>query len=129
MPETKKKYAIKIVPKANLVKSRARAKLQAEIRIHRSLNNEHICKFKHYFEDGVNCYIMLELCHNQSMNEMLKRRKRLTEPEVLYFMQQVVRGTQYMHSISVIHRDLKPLNILVNDNWDIKISDFGQSNV
>ena len=125
MPETKKKYAIKIVPKANLVKSRARAKLQAEIRIHRSLNNEHICKFKHYFEDGVNCYIMLELCHNQSMNEMLKRRKRLTEPEVLYFMQQVVRGTQYMHSISVIHRDLKLGNLFLDKDMRVKIGDLG----
>ena len=40
-----------------------------------------------------------------------------------------MKGLSYMHSKGVIHRDLKPLNILVNDNWDVKISDFSMSNV
>jgi len=40
-----------------------------------------------------------------------------------------MKGVLYIHSKGVIHRDLKPLNILVNENWDVKISDFGQSNV
>lgn len=108
-----------------MVKSRARAKLQAEIRIHRSLKHQNICDFKHFFEDGVNCYIMLELCHNQSMNELLKRRKRLTEPEVLYFMRQIVQGTKYMHSINVIHRDLKLGNLFLDGNMCVKIGDLG----
>uniref|UniRef100_A0A7S2PIT0 Serine/threonine-protein kinase PLK n=1 Tax=Leptocylindrus danicus TaxID=163516 RepID=A0A7S2PIT0_9STRA len=123
--ETKKPYAIKIVPKANIVKARARQKLQAEIRIHRTLRHANICGFKHFFEDNVNCYILLELCENQSMNELLKRRKRLTEPEVLYYMTQIVTGTKYMHSINVIHRDLKLGNLFLDSNMCVKIGDLG----
>jgi polo-like kinase 1 len=54
----------------------------SEIRIHRSLRHSNIVGFDHFFEDHENVYILLELCTNQSLNEMLKRRKRLTQLEV-----------------------------------------------
>ena len=64
--ETKKICAAKIVPKATLQKSRQRAKLLSEIKIHRSLNHPNVVHFEHVFEDGENVYILLELCPNQS---------------------------------------------------------------
>lgn len=123
--DTNRHYAVKIVPKANLVKSRARQKLQAEIKIHRSLKNDNVCEYKHFFEDKVNCYILLELCQNQSMNEMIKRRKRLTEPEVKYYMKQLLHAVRYMHGINVIHRDLKLGNLFLDKNLNVKVGDFG----
>eukprot|EP01035_Chromulina_nebulosa_P020569 gene20569-26675_t len=74
-------YALKIVPKSNLVKSKAKQKLQSEIKIHRDLRNQHIVRFDRHFEDIHNVYIVLELCSNNSMSEMLKRRKKLLEVE------------------------------------------------
>lgn len=56
---------------------------------------------------------------------MLKARKVLTEPEVRYYMRQLVEGCQYVHSKRVIHRDLKLGNMLVNENMQLKIADFG----
>jgi len=123
--DNKKKYAVKIVPKSNLVKSRARQKLQAEIKIHRTLRNKNICEYKHFFEDRMNCYILLELCHNQSMNELIRRRKRLTEPEVMFFMKQLIEGTIYMHENNIIHRDLKLGNLFLDQKMCIKIGDLG----
>jgi len=123
--DTQKPYAIKIVPKANLVKSRARQKLQAEIKIHRTLKHKNICDFKHFFEDRTNCYILLELCTNQTLNELIKRRKRLTELEVVYFMHQMIEGLKYMHSNNVIHRDLKLGNLFLDKDLGMKIGDFG----
>ena len=123
--DTNRHYAVKIVPKANLVKSRARQKLQAEIKIHRSLKHDNVCEYKHFFEDKVNCYILLELCQNQSMNEMIKRRKRLTEPEVKYYMKQLLHAVRYMHDINVIHRDLKLGNLFLDKNLRVKVGDFG----
>lgn len=67
--ENKKITAAKIVPKASLQKSRQRAKLLSEIKIHRSLHHTNIVHFEHVFEDGENVYILLELCTNQSLNE------------------------------------------------------------
>ena len=48
---------------------------------------------------------------------------------IKYLLFEIMKGVLYIHQKGVIHRDLKPLNILVNDNWEVKISDFGQSNV
>ena len=53
----------------------------SEIRIHRSLHHPNVVGFEHFFEDSENVYILLELCSNQTLNEMVKRRKRLTELE------------------------------------------------
>ena len=74
-------YAAKIIKKSALIKPRSRQKLMNEIKIHRTLNHNNIVKFEHYFEDNENVYIILNLCVNKSMSEMLKRRKRLSEFE------------------------------------------------
>lgn len=70
--------AAKIIPKASLKKSRHRQKLLSEIKIHRSLNHPNIVQFEHVFEDTENVYILLEMCTNQTLNDLCKRRKRLT---------------------------------------------------
>jgi len=123
--DTQKAYAVKIVAKANLVKSRARQKLQAEIKIHRMLKHKRICDFKHFFEDRTNCYILLELCTSQTLNELIKRRKRLTEPEAIYYMLQLIEAVRYMHSCNVIHRDLKLGNLFLDKDLGMKVGDFG----
>lgn len=61
----------------------------------------------------------------QSMMELHKRRKALTEPEVRYFMKQIVEGCKYLHDNKIIHRDLKLGNLFLNDEMDVKIGDFG----
>jgi polo-like kinase 1 len=50
--------------KSSLTKSRAKAKLMSEIKIHRSLHHNNIVGFEHFFEDAENVYILLELCQN-----------------------------------------------------------------
>ncbi len=62
--ETGEISAAKVIQKANLKKSRARAKLMSEIKIHRSVKHESIVGFEHFFEDQDNVYILLELCPN-----------------------------------------------------------------
>lgn len=99
--------------------------LQTEIKIHRTLKHKHICEYKHFFEDRNNCYILLELCHNQSMNEMIRRRKRLTEPEAAYYVLQMVEAVEYMHQNCVIHRDLKLGNLFLDKDLTIKVGDLG----
>jgi serine/threonine protein kinase len=90
------------------------------------LKHKYVCEYKHFFEDRQNCYILLELCHNQSMNEMIKRRKRLTEPEAAFFMRQLLEAIQYLHHDQlVIHRDLKLGNLFLDKEMNIKVGDLG----
>lgn len=84
-------------------------------------------EFKQAFEDKENVYILLEYCRNYTLKDLVKRRKRLTEYEAKIYIAQVVKAIIYIHSQSIIHRDLKLGNILINDNMETKICDFGLS--
>lgn len=57
----------------------------------------------------------------QSLLELHKRRKAVTEPEARYYMTQLLKGVQYLHNNRIIHRDLKLGNIFLNDDMDVKI--------
>ena len=59
------------------------------------------------------------------MSNLLKRRKKLTEIEVRYYLSQLISGLQYLHENLVIHRDLKLGNLFVDDHMRMKIGDFG----
>jgi len=123
--ENKKIFAAKVVAKSGLVKSRAKQKLISEIKIHKSLHHPQIVAFEHYFEDTENVYILLEMCQNQTLNELLKRRKRLTEIEVQCYIVQLIKALKYLHSHRVIHRDLKLGNLFLTEKMELKVGDFG----
>jgi polo-like kinase 1 len=59
------------------------------------------------------------------MMELIKRRKRLTEPEVRYFMLQMLITMRYLHQHRVIHRDLKLGNLFLSESMEIRLGDFG----
>jgi polo-like kinase 1 len=61
----------------------------------------------------------------QTMMELHKRRRTLTEPETRFYLKQIVEGTVYMHSQNVIHRDLKLGNLFLDRDLTVKIGDFG----
>ena len=123
--ENKKIFAGKVIAKSSLVKSRAKQKLISEIKIHKSLHHPQIVAFEHYFEDTENVYILLEICQNQTLNDLLKRRKRLTEIEVQCYIVQLIKALKYLHSHRIIHRDLKLGNLFLTDKMELKVGDFG----
>eukprot|EP00331_Platyophrya_macrostoma_P004873 CAMPEP_0176416666 /NCGR_PEP_ID=MMETSP0127-20121128/6468_1 /TAXON_ID=938130 /ORGANISM="Platyophrya macrostoma, Strain WH" /LENGTH=641 /DNA_ID=CAMNT_0017796757 /DNA_START=31 /DNA_END=1956 /DNA_ORIENTATION=+ len=123
--ETKRVQAAKIITKDSLTKSRAKQKLISEIKIHKSLHHANIVNFEHVFEDHENVYILLEICTNQTLNDLIKRRKRLTELEVQCYVAQMISALKYMHNNRVIHRDLKLGNLFLSSDMQIKIGDFG----
>lgn len=123
--DTQEIYAAKVIAKSSLQKKRTKDKLASEIRIHSMLKHKHIVKYVMFFEDSTSCYILMELCNNKSLADLIKARRRLTEPEVRFYMMQLLEAVSYMHSKRVIHRDLKLGNIFLNDDLHIKIGDFG----
>ena len=117
--------ALKIVLKTSLVKSRAKHKLQSEIKIHRLLKHKNVCRFERFFEDRLNAYMVLELCSNNSMSELIKRRKTLSAPEVRFYTAQLLCALKYLHHNYVIHRDLKLGNLFLDSSLQVKVGDFG----
>lgn len=123
--EKKIKLAGKVIEKASLLKSRSRQKLLSEIKIHKSLTHIHVLKLYSFYEDKDYIYIMLELCSNNNLSLLLKRRKRLTEQETRYYVYQLLLALRYIHSLKVIHRDIKLGNLLLTEKMEIKLADFG----
>ncbi len=118
-------YAAKIIDKQGLYNGRSKKKLINEIKIHKKLNNSNIVGFEKFFEDKDNVYILLELCSNQTLRELVKRRKRLNELEVQCYTLQIIRALKYLHNHRIIHRDLKLGNLFLTSKLELKLGDFG----
>uniref|UniRef100_A0A3Q2TGJ0 Serine/threonine-protein kinase PLK n=1 Tax=Fundulus heteroclitus TaxID=8078 RepID=A0A3Q2TGJ0_FUNHE len=122
---TGKVYAAKIIPHARVSKPHQREKIDREIELHRILHHKNIVHFYHHFEDKENIYILLEYCSRKSLAHILKARKVLTEPEVRYYLRQIVSGLKYLHELEILHRDLKLGNFFVSESMELKVGDFG----
>ena len=108
-----------------IIQSDPNQQLRTELKIHCQLSHPNIVALKSSFRDSDNVYMVLELCSNGSLMDMVKRRKRLTEPEARFFMVQLIGACEYMHTCRVIHHDLKPANILLDKEMNVKVCDFG----
>ena len=108
-------------------KARAREKVEREIRIHKMMSHVNIIKFYHTFEDAHFVHMILELAPQQTLLHVSKMREFLTEPEVKYYFLQIAAGSNYIHSQSILHRDLKLGNMFLSANMTVKIGDFGLS--
>ena len=75
-------------------------------------------------EDG-NHYIVMEYIDGKTLKQLLKKRESLTLPEVIDIMTQLTDGIANAHESYIIHRDIKPQNIMIQDDGRIKITDFG----
>ena len=83
-------YAIKVFDKNTFYEDEDKGfRILNEIKIHRSLNHDHICKYEHSFEDQKNVYILMEYCENGTLATMLKSRLKLEEIEIRFYMFQV----------------------------------------
>ena len=118
-------FAAKVFDKKGLSNGRSKKKLINEIKIHKKLNNPNIVGFEKFFEDKDNVYILLELCSNQTLNELVKWRKRLGELEVQCYSLQIIRALKYIHNPRIIHRDLKLGNLFLTSKLELKLGDFG----
>ena len=89
------------------------------------MRHPNIVAFHRAFTFEKNIYVILELCSNGSIMEMVKRRKCLTLPEVRRFTIQLCGAVKYLHKRNVAHRDLKMGNMFLDHNMDVKVGDFG----
>lgn len=118
-------YAGKIIPHSRIAKRNQKLKILREVELHKDLKHKHVVEFHSYFEDNENVYIILENCPRKSLVHVLKNRKYLTEEEVRYYVKQLIEGVKYINKKNIIHRDLKLGNMLLNENMNVKIADFG----
>ena len=70
-------------------------------------------------------YIVMELIDGITLKQYMERRGRMDWREALHFITQIMRGLSHAHSRGIIHRDIKPQNIMVLRDGSVKVADFG----
>ena len=70
-------------------------------------------------------YIVMELIDGITLKQYMARRGRLNWREALHFITQVMRGLSHAHGRGIIHRDIKPQNIMILRDGSVKVADFG----
>ena len=90
-----------------------------------SLNHPNIVEMYDVGEDDGNFYIVMEYVDGKNLKQLIKRRTKLSLTEVVDIMKQLTDGISHAHDSFIIHRDIKPQNMLILDNGLVKITDFG----
>ncbi|XP_053558746.1 serine/threonine-protein kinase PLK2 [Bombina bombina] len=118
-------YAVKMISRLKKLQMQQRGGVEIEIELHSQLKHKNIVRFYHHFQDQRYMYLILEYCRHKSLAHILRVRKLLTEPEVRYYMKQILQGLQFLHQQGIIHRDLKLSNFFIAKNMVVKIGDLG----
>ncbi|XP_005874005.1 PREDICTED: serine/threonine-protein kinase 33 isoform X1 [Myotis brandtii] len=131
--ETGTKWAIKKVNKEKAGSSAVKL-LEQEVNILKSVKHEHIIHLEQVFETPKKMYLVMELCEDGELREILKRKKHFSENETRWIIQSLASAIAYLHNNDIVHRDLKLENIMVKSsftdannemNLNIKVTDFG----
>jgi hypothetical protein len=104
-------------------------RLQQEARVAASVNHPNVIQVFSSGKDHGQFYLVMELVDHGSLDDLIEQRKSLPEQQILEAGIQVAKGLRAAHAKGLIHRDVKPANILFADEHTAKIGDFGLAGV
>ncbi|MBQ6393450.1 MAG: serine/threonine protein kinase, partial [Eubacterium sp.] len=97
----------------------------AEAQATASISHPNIVNVYDAGEDQGWHYIVMELCEGTTLKRYIRRYGRLSVRETVDFSKKIARGIQAAHRKGIVHRDIKPQNILVSESGEVKVADFG----
>ncbi|KAI5648216.1 hypothetical protein M9H77_34221 [Catharanthus roseus] len=123
------KVAIKILNRRKMKNPDMEEKVRREIKICRLFVHPHIIRLYEVIETPIDIYVVMEYVKSGELFDYIVEKGRLQEDEARHFFQQIISGVEYCHRNMVVHRDLKPENLLLDSRGNVKIADFGLSNI
>ncbi|KAJ4950883.1 hypothetical protein NE237_027715 [Protea cynaroides] len=123
------KVAIKILNRRKIKNMEMEEKVRREIKILKLFMHPHIIRLYEVIETSTDIYVVMEYVKSGELFDYIVEKGRLQEDEARHFFQQIISGVEYCHRNMVVHRDLKPENLLLDSKCNVKIADFGLSNV
>jgi serine/threonine protein kinase/tetratricopeptide (TPR) repeat protein len=119
------KIALKLIrPEAGLDKS-SLERFSNELKLARKIRHKNVCQMFDLGEDQGVRYITMEYVHGEDLKQLIRKVGRLSPGQAIAIARQVCDGLEEAHKLSVVHRDLKPQNIMLDDDGNARIMDFG----
>ncbi|XP_020388828.2 hormonally up-regulated neu tumor-associated kinase [Rhincodon typus] len=126
---TGEKVAIKVIDKKKAKQDTyVRKNMKREPRIHQMIKHPNIVQLFETLETENSYYMAMELCQGGDLMDRICEKKKLEEREVRKYTRQILSAVEHLHRHTIVHRDLKIENFLLDENNNIKIVDFGLSN-
>ena len=122
------RVAVKIINKHKISSMDIGGRIKREIQFLRMLRHPHIIKLYEVIATPSDIIMVLEYAGGE-LFQYIVDHGRLPESEARRFFQQIITATNYCHKHKVAHRDLKPENLLLDEFLNIKVGDFGLSNL
>jgi serine/threonine protein kinase len=119
------KIALKVIrPEAGLDK-KSIERFSNEIKLARKIRHKNVCQMFDLGEDQGTRYITMEYVHGEDLKQLIRKVGRLSPGQAVGIARQVCEGLEEAHKLGVVHRDLKPQNIMVDEDGKARIMDFG----
>ncbi len=96
-----------------------------EIKLARKISQRHVCRLYDLGEDGTVFFITMEYVPGENLKSFIRRSGNLTEAKAVTLGRQIAEGMAEAHAHGVIHRDLKPQNVMIDRDGNARIMDFG----
>jgi 5'-AMP-activated protein kinase catalytic alpha subunit len=126
---TGEKVAIKILEKDKIAEKADVQRVTREIQILKIVRHPNVIQLYEIIETNRQLFLIMEYANGGELFDHIVKRKRLEEKEACRYFQQILSGIEYLHKNKVCHRDLKPENLLLDERQNLKIVDFGLSNI
>ena len=120
-----KPFAVKMLPSILVSNKRAYAQLKAEALVAMKLVHPNIMQIRAFEENDGNPFLVMDYIDGQTLDEYLAEKGRLSEDEVLRVLRPIAAALDYAHGEGVVHRDVKPANVMIRRDGHPFILDFG----
>ena len=123
--KVKEEIALKLIKSEIAADKKTIERFRNELKIARKISHRNICRMYDLGEEGFLQYITMEFVAGEDLKRFVKRAGQLTSGKAIYIAKQVATGLTEAHRLGVIHRDLKPQNIMIDQDGNARIMDFG----
>ena len=119
------KVAIKMLPSVLVCNKRAYAQVKAEALVSLKLSHPNIVTVRAFEEEGGNPFLVMDYIDGQTLDDYLAEKGKLTEEETVKLLKPVAAALDYAHAQGVVHRDVKPGNVMIRKDGTPFVLDFG----